>query len=728
MSRMKKVLPVLLTLTMLTAGAAPVFADADSSEKEEVIYVNLDGSGEVKEIYAVNIFGSGQITDYGDYSSVKMLNTGDTITQNNDRITFSTDAERVYYEGIMKTKLLPWKISIHYYMDGDEYSAEEIAGMSGKLEIHFLVEKDPDCRGEFFENYALQASFTLDAEKCKNIEAEDAAIVNVGSDKQLSYTMLPGKGIDTVITADVTDFEMNAVSINGIPLSLNVEVDDEELLERVKELQDAIEQLSDGAGELQSGAKELSDGANGKLQSGTKELSDGAEQLIGGAGALKSGGSLVNDGAKSLQGGADLLDSGIVSLNSGLTQIQDALNQLNEKSAELNGGSEQMKQALLQIQSELSKVSGSAEEIGTLVDASSRIRNGIAELTAGIEELEKNVSYQAFTNVKAQNGLDVDSLQEGNCTAIESLTSLEGTLNAQIAKIREMQNVIGSESPLASQLEELLVQLQTMDGQLQQMIFLFQGNNAYIQGTEIYLDAVNDSIWQLLDGANTLKTSYEEFDAGIREMADTLETMLYQMSELQSAISQLAAEYSNLDGGIREYTDGVARIVAGYSQVSGGALELSKGSRELKDGTDRLYGGTAELLSSLTEFYDAAGSFSDGTGELEDGVQELLLGISKLSSGTEELKEGTDQLRGETDDMDTEISNKIDEMIQSITGDNSEIVSFVSEKNTNVTAVQFVIQTEEICVPEKEAAKETEEKSTGFFEKLIALFRKSQKE
>ena len=35
-------------------------------------------------------------------------------------------------------------------------------------------------------------------------------------------------------------------------------------------------------------------------------------------------------------------------------------------------------------------------------------------------------------------------------------------------------------------------------------------------------------------------------------------------------------------------------------------------------------------------------------------------------------------------------------MIESITGGNTEVVSFVSEKNTNVDEVQFVIQTEAI--------------------------------
>lgn len=58
----------------------------------------------------------------------------------------------------------------------------------------------------------MQAALTLDTEKCSNIQADGATIANVGADKQISYTILPGKGLDAEITADVTDFEMDAAA------------------------------------------------------------------------------------------------------------------------------------------------------------------------------------------------------------------------------------------------------------------------------------------------------------------------------------------------------------------------------------------------------------------------------------------------------------------------------------------------------------------------------------
>lgn len=61
-------------------------------------------------------------------------------------------------------------------------------------------------------------------------------------------------------------------------------------------------------------------------------------------------------------------------------------------------------------------------------------------------------------------------------------------------------------------------------------------------------------------------------------------------------------------------------------------------------------------------------------------------------------------------------------MIQSITGANTQVVSFVSEKNTNVEAVQFVIQTQAIEVDEVEAVASAAQEELTFWQKILRLF------
>ena len=252
----------------LLGSSLTAFADG----KEEVIYGVLNAQGQVDGLYAVNIFESGDVVDYGDYSAVHPLNTEDEITYENGEVRFHTDAQRVYYQGNLNTRDLPWLFRLTYRLDGQEIAAEELAGKSGHVEIELDIRRNPDYQGELFRSHALQITAFLDTENCRSIAAEGATQANVGADRQLSYIVLPNTEKTILISADATEFEMDAISINGVRLSLDIDMDDSELTEQTDKIVDAGKQLDDGAQELLDGASELA-GHN-------EELLDGAQQLV----------------------------------------------------------------------------------------------------------------------------------------------------------------------------------------------------------------------------------------------------------------------------------------------------------------------------------------------------------------------------------------------------------------------------------------------------------------
>lgn len=137
------------------------------------------------------------------------------------------------------------------------------------------------------------ASMILDTENCENITADGATLANVGANKQISYTVLPGKGLDAEVTADVKDFEMDAVAINAVKMNLDVDIDDTELTDKVTQIMDAAKQLNDGAG----------------------ALSDGTDSMVDGSSSL-------SDGAESLDRGINSLDLGLETLKSGVSDMQ----------------------------------------------------------------------------------------------------------------------------------------------------------------------------------------------------------------------------------------------------------------------------------------------------------------------------------------------------------------------------------------------------------------------
>ena len=669
MKHIQKITAAALSVLLLGPASVAALAEADPSEKEEVIYIMTDASGKVTDMEAVNIFAGGDVTDYGEYSAVKMLNTTDKITQIGDKITFSSGADKVYYQGTMKNTAIPWDISIRYFLDGDEYSAEDIAGMSGALEICFSVSKNESCNGSFYEDYALQASFTLDTDMCRNITASGATVANVGSDKQLTYTILPGKGIDTVIRADVTDFEMDAVSVNGVRLNMNFEVDDAELMDKVDEIVSAIGELNDGASEVRDGTGKLYD-ATGTLTNKVGELNSGVGALTGGAGDLYSGLSGIT--AKS-----DQLTDAAYSAYEGLCSAAAAA--LNAQ-LEANG-----MDAVTLTPSTYSAV---LMELLEKMDADAVY--GKAYQTAS-EQVTAQVEAQADALYRGY----VDSQADAICLAYVS--SQADTLYAQVAAQAVYAQLIqsGYTDDAANAF------LQSPGGQAavaQAVANMTEEQKSQILGGAV-AQLTDEQKEQILQGAAASLTDEQKAqikDAYIQQMMASDE-VTSQINAAVATVSAAAKQVSELKGQLDNY----GAFYQGLLDYTGAVGDAAAGAETLKLNMDTLYSNTGTLTLSVGELNDAVG---------------------QLYGGTKDLAGGTSEFVDKTSDMDTQISGEIDSMTSSITGGDGDAVSFVSEKNTDVDSVQFVIKTAAIEKAEAAANDAAEEAPLTFWQKLLRLF------
>ena len=593
MKHMQKFTAAAMAVLLLGFTVVPAFAETAPSAKEEVIYAMADASGKVTDAEAVNIFAGGDIVDYGDYSAVKPLNTNDTITQNGDQIAFSSTADKVYYQGTMKNAALPWNISIRYYLDGKEYAPQDVAGKSGALEIRFSVTKNESCGGSFYDDYALQASFTLDTERCQNIVSNGATVANVGSDKQLTYTILPGKGIDTVITADVTDFEMDATAINGVRLNLDVDVDDTDLMDKVDELVSAIGDLDDGAWELHDGTEELYD-ATKTLNSKVGDLHSGVGDLTAGAGDLYTG--LTDITAQNQQ--ADQLYLGYVKSQADSIYLAYVTTQADALYAQV--AAQAVREQLIQ--------SGYSE---AQADAYLQTADG------------QTLVAQTVSNMTEEQKAQI--------------------LNAAGAKLTDEQKKQILQGAVASLTEEQKAEIR----------------EAYIQ----QMMASDDVTSQINAAVATVSAAK-------------------QVSELKGQLDSYGVFYQ----GLVAYTDAVSSAAAG--------------AKSLKLNMDTLYSNTGKLKLSVGELSDVVGELYDGTGELTDGTTEFV---------------------DKTSDMDTQISDEIDSMTASLSGGDGDAESFVSEKNTNVNTVQFVIKTAAIEKAETTTDNTVESAPLTFWQKLLRL-------
>jgi putative membrane protein len=171
-----------------------------------------------------------------------------------------------------------------------------------------------------------------------------------------------------------------------------------------------------------------------------------------------------------------------------------------------------------------------------------------------------------------------------------------------------------------------------------------------------------------------------------------------------SSVPQLAPVKEQLDGAV-QFAQGLQAYMDGVAQLGRGASELTKGISEFRS-------STATIQSSANELYKAGA--------------ELNQALKKLRDGLASYKEGTEELRKGTSDMDSEIQNKLDEMLEQMTGKGEKTVSFVSEKNTNVSSVQFVLKTAAIRLPEEAKSPDSKTDEPNFWQKLLSLFGRSE--
>jgi putative membrane protein len=128
-----------------------------------------------------------------------------------------------------------------------------------------------------------------------------------------------------------------------------------------------------------------------------------------------------------------------------------------------------------------------------------------------------------------------------------------------------------------------------------------------------------------------------------------------------------------------------------------------------------VYDGTLELKDGAARLYD-------GTAELADGAIELKDGTAELHDGTIELRDGTFEFRDKTAGLDVKLTDKIRAAVKDVLGGDFNPVSFVSSKNTNVEAVQFVMKTPAIEKPAPIAPAPARPEKPSLWRKFIALF------
>ncbi len=337
---------LMLLVCSVLVGCWPAAAQEINTPKEEVVYASLAPDGTVTGIYVVNSFeleAPGTVVDFGEYESVQNLTSTQSLTYENGEVRVWAEQGVFYYQGNLRSRELPWKFSIRYFLDGEERSAAELGGQDGSLEIRIAVQKNPLVSPVFTEACALQISLSLDGRQCQDIMAEGGVVASAGGSRQVSFTVLPGEEKTLTLTARVRNFSMDGITIAGLPLGFSFDVGKLDF----GQLTGLLQSLQEGIGKLDDGAVSLAAGASG--------LADGLEQSVAGLDSFR----------KNLRDFA----SGLEKLEKGVQELQDGLDRLSQQNDALLAGAKQLVDAAFQTASQqLSQQFGAAAPTLTLVN------------------------------------------------------------------------------------------------------------------------------------------------------------------------------------------------------------------------------------------------------------------------------------------------------------------------------------------------------------------------
>ena len=602
-----------------------------------------------------------------------------------------------------------------------EYSAENLAGKSGTFRLEISIRQNSDCEASFFDNYALQMSLSLDTEKCSAITAENATKANVGQNEQLSYIILPGNEKDFTITAQVQDFEMDGISINGLPLDVDVDVDlsdNEEFQDKMQEIKDAASDFDDAAGtsDLSDGASELKDGSY-ELSDGVDSLADGVVTLSDGVDDLTDGSQTLSDGAKSVYDGTLVLDDGTRELLAGTETLSDGADDL--------------------------------------YDGAKSLQSGLSTLTSQNSNLQtiSNLLFAQALGSYTQNGLNIEPYAISQDTTLSQLSAMMSARQSEL--VSDDAKTTATQSAIQTRMGELGELASAVDtdavGRLQYWYAAL-----YYQA----LQAGNDeaaALGETLTDYQKVNGSYDENNPTVMQTAYQALSAAYSAEEnaaVETAVTAALTERVSSDAqyqllaamsyykGVLAYTDGVSSVASGAASLASGASGLKDGADSLhdavesmKDGTSTLADGAEELRDGTAELYDnililrsGVNNLQDGILDLEDGVASLLDGAIELYDGTIQLhdgvlqlKSGTMRFKDKTANINQEMQDRIQEAVEDLLGGNFDVTSFVDFRNTDTEFVQFVIQTPKIAVDDLEE-ETVEAPELTLWQKLLALF------
>lgn len=497
-------------------------------------------------------------------------------------------------------KELPVECKVKYELDGNEISAEELVGKSGKVKIKIeYINKDEHMvkingkNEKMYTPFVVICGTIINNKNNKNIEITNGKVINDGSKTIVVGLALPGmqESLDiskdeidipnTVeITMDSKDFELN--NIMTYATSKVFESEDLEIFDKIDEIYSQVNTLESSSKQLEDGANTLKEGAN-TFSEKSQEFNNAMNKVAEGTSTVNSNYTKIDDGISSLNSGSNDLKKGAEQLNNGIGELASNLNSMPQSVEALYNGSTDV----------LDGLNGNDTNPG-LVDGVNSVISSLQETTVGLE------NALAGSSQGSQNAVDI--------------------LRANNANLQSAINVLTSVDPENTAIAELTKQIAINNGAIAQYETAKETAEATKAQVEAKAQASVPSLTNLQAGMNSVKAGVTQINGG-----------LGQLNQASGALT----------GAMAKLTSGSKALASGTRTLSTGANTLNSGSKELKAGISTLDSSTSQLLDANNQLTEGATTLADGMTKFnKEGIEKICQFINgNLKNVTTRVKE-----------------------------------------------------------------------------------------
>ncbi|MDD2458691.1 MAG: FtsX-like permease family protein [Eubacteriales bacterium] len=488
----------------------------------------------------------------------------------------------------------------------------------------------------------LQESFNLENHSLARLQFDDVSGLDSYSDLYKTRMLAHVDELDQVF-ASRPEIRLKRYQREGLAEIISAEGD---LTEAEQELVDARQKLLDARADLDQGLLDYEEGKttfDQEIRDARAKIKDGEAELVEAKAKLDDGWSKLIDGEQELADGRKAYEEGKDELEEAEEQLEDGRAQLDAAQAEIDSQHQALDLQRVEVESGLQAINDGLAQAGLstaddAVDSQILLVQGqISELDVQILVAEQVVQDAAQALVAAgyvpvsEDPLVMDDLAIEQAAA--KLTADKDLLEEQLL---ELEAILADE--LATDEEKL--------------------------AAESEIAAVEDQI-TVINSELTLLSNYQQAKATSAALVEakanltTLLTLLQNKSTLLAAQAQLDAGQAQLDQGQVELDAQMVLFNANYEDYEAGVAELAAARKKLDEGTAELADARAELEEGQAEYDQGlldleearqtlAREQAKGLQELEDAYQDLLDGEKEYEEG---LAEYNDQLPGAREDI-----------------------------------------------------------------------------